>query len=141
MTTRAELRARLIDAMTPGRPVPAARLRELGLDLSPDLMRRVSRASRLAASDAEAVLAADAIAESVTTSGRERAALALRLAVSGRSRPATPEHVPTPKADKAPSVTPAASSREDRVNDRLRRMHRIDGVPLEQFRQEGPHRP
>lgn len=145
MTDRAELRAALLDVMVAGRPVPTGALVAAGLDLSPDLMRRISRASREATSDAEVLLAADSISESI--GGKERAAMALRRAVSGRTRPPTPQNTPTPKTVTPPSVSPVATSREDRVAARLRQMQglpiegfdgNLDGVPLTQFDPSNP---
>lgn len=136
---RSEMRARIIDAMTPGRPVSSARLRDLGLDLSPNLMRSISRASRAATSDAEAVIAADEIATSLTTKGsKERAARALRLAVAGTDRPAVRRDRPRDRETTPPSVTPQAQTREDRLEARLATLRGLgaedlDGSPISAF--------
>lgn len=135
---RAELRARLIDAMEPGRPVSSSRLRDLGLDLSATFMREVSRASRAAADDADVLIAADEISAGLTTKGgthgRERAARALRLFVAGTDRPAVRRDQPRDREPVPPSVTPQATTAEDRREARVQaRLMHMRGIPIEGF--------
>jgi hypothetical protein len=111
---------RIAELMRPGHPVRAADVARAGLP--PGWARDISRASTAAADGTAALLSAHDLADRLTSTGKARAALALREMVRGSDR-----------------VTrrPAASE-QDPVERKKRITARLDGVPLEEFDPSDP---